>query len=244
MHRNISVKRLTMAVAVIVAALAGGIGQGIRAQTTQDLPWKKRVRITQADRQAAADRAKAARSAVRASGGPFGAPAPPGGVPDYFGSANWAYSPALRKFVDTLPGLGPTAANNLQQYIPVATPDTTTYPLSDYYEICLVQYTQQMHSDLPPTTLRGYVQLETNVVKGNHYPLTYPNGSPILGANNAQLFAVDRPRYLGPLIIALKDRAVRIKFINKLPTGSGGDLFVPVDTTVMGGGAGPRWPAR
>ena len=34
-------------------------------------------------------------------------PPGPGGVPDYFGStANWAYSPLLRKFVDTLPGPG------------------------------------------------------------------------------------------------------------------------------------------
>ncbi len=65
----------------------------------------------------------------------------------------------IRKFVDTLPGLGPAGANNLGQYIPVAVPDTTTYPDSDYYEIALVEYQQQMHSDLPPTKLRGYVQL-------------------------------------------------------------------------------------
>ncbi len=44
-------------------------------------------------------------------------------------------TPGLKKFVDTLPGLGPTAANNLGQYIPVAVPDTTTYPGTDYYEI-------------------------------------------------------------------------------------------------------------
>src|SRR3970282_935638 len=49
--------------------------------------------------------------------------------------------------------------------------------------------------------------------------------------------AVDSPRYLGPLIIANKDTPVRIKFYNLLPTGAGGDLFIPVDTTV--GGAGP-----
>lgn len=67
---------------------------------------------------------------------------------------------ALRKFVDTLPGLG--VANNLGQYIPVAVPDKTTYPGSDYYELGIVEYTEKMHSDLPKaTTLRGYVQLET-----------------------------------------------------------------------------------
>ena len=39
----------------------------------------------------------------------------------------------LRKFVDTLPGLG--VPNNLGQYIPVAVADKTTYPGSDYYEL-------------------------------------------------------------------------------------------------------------
>src|SRR3972149_3915679 len=34
----------------------------------------------------------------------------------------------IRKFIDSLPGLGPAAANNLGNYISVAVPDTTTYP--------------------------------------------------------------------------------------------------------------------
>ena len=45
--------------------------------------------------------------------------------------------------------------------------------------------------------------------------------------------------YLGPIIVASRDRPVRIKFTNKLPTGAGGNLFIPVDTTYMGAGAGP-----
>jgi FtsP/CotA-like multicopper oxidase with cupredoxin domain len=151
-------------------------------------------------------------------------PAPiPGGQPDYFGfTPNWAFTPLIRKFVDTLPGLGPTGANNLGNYIPIANPDTVTYPGSDYYEIELRQYTQQMHSDLPPTMLRGYVQ--TNYGTDSH------------GHNTV---APDPIHYLGPFIQARKDRPVRIKFTNKLPTGAGGDLFLPVDTTVMGAGAGP-----
>ena len=81
-------------------------------------------------------------------GGALAAPiTAPGSVPDYFETPNWANSPPLRKFVDTLPGLN--TANNLGQMIPVAVPDTTTYPGSDYYEIELVQYREQMHSDLP-----------------------------------------------------------------------------------------------
>ncbi|MEI7885401.1 MAG: hypothetical protein WCI30_08645 [Clostridia bacterium] len=154
----------------------------------------------------------------------------PGGVPDYFGTiGNYANSPlpeldtagniikgtGIRKFVDTLPGLGIANANNLGQYLPVAVPDTTTYPGSDYYEINLVEYREQVHSDLPATRFRGYVQVNT----------TDP--------------AISKPNYLGPIIIAHKDVPVRIKFTNKLPIGSGGNLFLPVDTTVMGSGMGP-----
>ena len=32
---------------------------------------------------------------------------------------------------------------------------------------------------------------------------------------------------------------MRILFRNLLPTGVGGDLFLPVDTSLMGSGAGP-----
>ncbi|MBI3475232.1 MAG: choice-of-anchor D domain-containing protein [Acidobacteria bacterium] len=116
----------------------------------------------------------------------------------------------IRKFVDTLPGLN--SPNNLGQQIPVAVPDKATFPGSDYYEIGLVQYTERLHSDLPPTTLRGYVQLN--------------GGNP-------------NPQYLGPLIVAQRDVPVRIKFVNQLPTGAGGNLFIPVDKTVMGAGMGP-----
>ncbi len=80
-------------------------------------------------------------------------------------------TPGLKKFVDTLPGLGPTAANNYGEYIPVAVADTTTYPGADYYEIAVVQYRQQFSSQMPATLLRGYVQLSTSVVPGLSVPL-------------------------------------------------------------------------
>jgi hypothetical protein len=121
----------------------------------------------------------------------------------------------IRKFTDSLPGMGAANANDLGQYIPVATPDTTTYPGSDYYEIELGEYTEQLHSDLPPTTLRGYRQTNT----------TDPT--------------VKKFTYTGPMIVSQRDRPVRIKFTNNLPTGEGGNLFLPVDTTVMGAGMGP-----
>ena len=180
-------------------------------------------------------------------------------VPHYFGpNPNWALSPlpttgvlgnystgGIRKFVDTLPGLTPAGANNLGNYIPVATAQPFSAPgapEADYYEIGLVQFKQQMHSDLPPPLLRGYVQLGTSAVPGS-FPLTntLKDGTvvPVLDANGQQILAVDKPFYLGPVIVAQKDRPVRITFRNLLPTGSGGDFFLPVDSTLMGSGMGP-----
>ena len=131
------------------------------------------------------------------------------------GGTGYNTDPGIRKFVDTLPGLGAAGANDLGQYIPVAVPDTTTYPGCDYYEISLVQFTEKMHADLPATTLRGYEQTNTTDI------------------------SVSKPSLLGPIIVAHKGTPVRIKFTNALPTGAGGNLFLPVDTTVMGAGAGP-----
>jgi len=180
--------------------------------------------------------------------GPDGFP-----IPHYFGpypnfansqlptvDQNGAISGGIRKFIDSLPGLGSAAANNLGNYISVAVPDTTTYDGSDYYEIALIEFRWRFHTDLPiETRLRGYVQISTSVVPGLHFALTNLDGTPILMPDGSQAYAVDIPRYLGPFIIAEKDRPVRVKFYNLLPTGAGGDLFLPVDKTVMGSGMGP-----
>jgi FtsP/CotA-like multicopper oxidase with cupredoxin domain len=179
----------------------------------------------------------------------------PGGIPDYFGPySNYANSQlpsddglgnvtpgtGIRKFVDSLPGLGPTGANNLGNYIPVAVKDTTTFPGSDYYELASVRYAQKVHSDINDTALWGFVQIETNVTSGSHYPLRYPNGAPILNATGGQVYAVDQPRYLGPTIVATKDVPVRVKFTNYLPNGTDGLSLIPVDETLMGAGVGPN----
>jgi len=124
----------------------------------------------------------------------------------------------MRKFVDTL--TLPLAG------LPLAVPDTITYPGSDYYEIALTQYTQKMHTDLPLTTLRGYVQ--TNLGTDNTV------GSPTFGTN---VVPPPAQSYLGPVILAQKNRPVRVKFTNRLGLGALGDLFIPVDTTYMGAGA-------
>jgi FtsP/CotA-like multicopper oxidase with cupredoxin domain len=122
----------------------------------------------------------------------------------------------IRKFMDSLPGLNVAGANDLGQYIPVAIPDKTTFPGSDYYVIELGEYSEKLHPDLPATRLRGYRQTNTADT------------------------TVSQFHYLGPLVITQRDRPVRVKFVNNLSTGAGGDLFIPVDTTVMGSGMGPN----
>ena len=52
------------------------------------------------------------------------------------------------------------------------------------------------------------------------------------------MFAVHKPHYLGPIIVANNGTPVRVKFNNYLPIGAEGNLFIPVDTTVMGAGMG------
>ena len=157
---------------------------------------------------------------------------------------------ALRKFVDTLPGIpGITSfgANNLGQYIPVAIPEKWTdaqgNKTDDYYEIAAVEFSEQMHSDLPKAThLRGYVQLSTLTNPGKHIQLFYPDSTavlphPILDVNGAPVFAFDNPHHLGPIIQATSGTAVRVKFTNYLPVG--GNLFLPVDKSITGAGLGP-----
>ena len=156
----------------------------------------------------------------------------------------------IQKFVDGLPGLGPTGVNNLGQYIPVAVPDTTTFPKADYYVIAVVQHRERLSSSLPATgsLLREYVQLETPAnfatskhivlqqdnLDGTSSPITMPDGTPAVG--------VDNPHYLGPTIVASKDRAVRVVFYDLLPKGVAGNLFLPTDTSLMGSGMGPVDP--
>jgi FtsP/CotA-like multicopper oxidase with cupredoxin domain len=132
---------------------------------------------------------------------------------------------------------------------------------ADYYVIALVQHREQMNSSLPPivtdasgnrtggTLLREYVQLETatnaswsksveltnDLLDGTSVPAMMSDGN----GGFVRAVAVDDPHYMGPIIQTQKDRPVRIVFYNLLPTGSDGDLFIPVDTTFMGAGMGP-----
>ena len=196
---------------------------------------------------------------------------------------NYANSPILRKFIDTLPGLTPTGANTFANgtpgvYIPVAVPDNDSYPGSSYYELAVVEYTQRMHSDLQkPTLLRGYVQLDRAITNSqapatsSNAPLSlkYPDGTQIFVAKEKGLIhgvwdhsldkdalgnpilvaaiAVDKPHYLGPMIVANRGVPTRVKMNNLLPKGHAGldshgkvirngDIFLPVDEAIPGAG--------
>jgi FtsP/CotA-like multicopper oxidase with cupredoxin domain len=181
------------------------------------------------------------------------------------GGSGYLTQGGIKKFEDGLPVLCiPTAnfsecatvANNLGQYIPIAVPDTTTFPDdpltpqnegADYYVIALVQHREQMNSSLPAagTLLREYVQLETPAnaafSKGVALQTALLDGTttPTLMPDGSQAVAVDDPHFLGPIIVAQKDRPVRVVFYNLLPDGEAGDLFLPVDSSMMGSGMGP-----
>ena len=168
------------------------------------------------------------------------------GVPDINGWPNWANSPPLRKFVDELPGFcgaGTAGENALGQCIPVGVANAL-YPNSDYYEIELVQYREQLHSDLPPLQNPNYPPpLSPTQLREMKMDSATTGGTLLRGYRQTNTTDEDAqtPHYLGVAIIAQKDKPVRLKFTNKLPVDAGGNLFIPTDTTVMGSGPGPTY---
>jgi len=118
----------------------------------------------------------------------------------------FAQSPTtIQKFVVGLPGLGPSAANSIGQYIPVATPDPINKKFmgipTDIYHLTAKQYTELMHPNLPAkTTLRGYSDNTTGI-----------------------------NQYLGPVIVATRGKPVLLNMTNALPNTN----IIPVDPTIM-----------
>jgi len=170
----------------------------------------------------------------------------------------------LRKFVEPLGGA--VNYNGLDGTgIPVAITEKWLNPITgqqtadDYYEIAVVEYTQKMHPDLPKgSTLRGYVQIETpaiaaglkditGLIVSEHIAAYYPDGTtPIKDSADNQVYFVHAPHYLGPVIVASKGTPVRMKYTNYLPytdkngvkvgSPSGGEMPIPVDESIAGGG--------
>ena len=120
----------------------------------------------------------------------------------------WAYAQSpvnIRKFVTSLPGLGPSAKNEIGQYIPVAGKKTINFAgqLTDTYNLAVATYSENMHPDLPgKTDFLGYFDLATYDQK-----------------------------YLGGAIVATKGRPVLLNVANKTPNRA----LIPVDPTVMAG---------
>jgi len=189
---------------------------------------------------------------------------------------NFSQSPNLRKFVDSLPGLGLTGCtpgipslnytdgtcnqNNLGQYIPIAVPDTTTYPGSVFYNVAVGNFAVQMHSDLPPTgtALRGYQQVKGTGPGQTPDPAIGGVGQYLGPAIVARVYnptlPPGAPTTLNPFGVGGNGWPVRLKFDNTLPLSNStatcatdpahsSKLCLPVDPTLMGAGMGPLGPA-
>ncbi len=118
----------------------------------------------------------------------------------------FAQSPTnIRKFVTTLPGLGPLGINNFGQYLPLATKTTQIFAglPTDVYNIAVAEFAEQMHPDLPgPTHFWGYHD----------------------GATGDQ-------KYLAGVIVARRGTPVLFNLSNQLPNKT----LIPVDPTLMAG---------
>ncbi|PYL81042.1 MAG: copper oxidase [Verrucomicrobia bacterium] len=123
----------------------------------------------------------------------------------------WAFAQSpknIRKFITTLPGLGPSGANNIGQYIPLATKSTQTFAglSTDVYNLGVKQFGERMHPDLSGAThFWGYYDLVTADQK-----------------------------YLAGIIVAKRGRPVLLNITNQLPNTA----LIPVDPTIMAGPSG------
>ena len=190
-----------------------------------------------------------------------------GGIQKFVDPLPGLCNPTVRPLGDPNNGSCPDwAATPGAKAIPLAVAEAKLYNSidADEYDIGLVQYRTSFSSslkdpltDVPVGTLvRGYVQLETpaNAAISQHFALYNEllDGTKVyIGCETAtagcatQKYAVTPPQWLGPVIAATKDKPVRIIFRNLLPADSDntdgisyGDLFLPVDSTLMGSGMG------
>ena len=115
----------------------------------------------------------------------------------------FAQSPTnIRKFVVNLPGLGPSGANQIGQYIPLATKTTTNFAglSTDVYRLGVKPFGEKMHPDLKRATgFWGYYDLATGDQK-----------------------------YLAGVIVAKRGTPVLLNVTNQLPNKA----LIPVDPTI------------
>jgi spore coat protein A, manganese oxidase len=120
----------------------------------------------------------------------------------------WAFAQSptnIRKFITTLPGLGPSGANNIGQYIPLATKTTQTIAglATDVYNLGVKQFGERMHPDLAGSThFWGYYDLATKDQK-----------------------------YLAGIIVAKRGTPVLLNITNQLPNKA----LIPIDPSLMAG---------
>jgi len=119
----------------------------------------------------------------------------------------FAQSPTnLRKFVTSLPGLGPSGANEIGQYIPLATKNTTKFAgmSTDVYNLAAAKFNERMHPDLPGRTdFFGYTDLHTFDQKYLAGIIVATRGTPILLSvtnflSNRHILPVDPTMMAGP----------------------------------------------
>jgi FtsP/CotA-like multicopper oxidase with cupredoxin domain len=115
----------------------------------------------------------------------------------------FAQSPTnIRKFVTDLPGLGPAGANQIGQYIPLATKSTATFAGlgTDVYRLGVKPFGEKMHPDLKNSThFWGYYDLATRDQK-----------------------------YLAGVIVAKRGRPVLLNVTNQVPPKA----LIPTDPTI------------
>jgi hypothetical protein len=115
----------------------------------------------------------------------------------------FAQSPTnIRKFVVNLPGLGPSGANQIGQYIPLATKSVQTFAgkSTDVYRLGVKQFGEKMQPDLNKAThFWGYYDLATGDQK-----------------------------YLVGVIVAKRGTPVLLNITNQLPNKA----LIPVDPTI------------
>ena len=119
----------------------------------------------------------------------------------------------IRKFVTNLPGLGPSGANQIGQYIPMPIKRQLKFAgqTADMYNIAVSKFKEQMHPDLPgPTHFFGYHELT--------------QFRPDLQGDN-----IGGQKYLGGVIVANRDKPVILTVTNLLPKKH----ILPIDDTIM-----------